>query len=194
MRSISPGAAAALASGRVTFVQMLLMQFPSALLAFNTSNRNIELGGVTYIGAGNLGSIGEVADAPGEIKGLQFEMSGVSSSAIGLALDSSNEVQGTVTDLRTGILDENGNVLDAPVDWAGRLDTMAITETGDTCSIAATAESTAVDLLRGSALTYSNADQQARFPGDRAFEYAVAQATAPVVWPVRQWFIDKGQR
>lgn len=194
MRAISPAAAAVLASGRVTFVQFLRMQFPSAVLAFNTSNRTIALDGVSYLGAGNLGSIGEVADAPGEIKGLQVEMAGVSSAAISLALDSSGEVQGTPTDLRTGIMDEAGTVLDAPVDWAGSLDTMAITESGDTCSLSATAESSAVDLLRGAPLTYSNADQQARFPGDLAFEFSVAQATAPVVWPLRQWFIDKGPR
>lgn len=194
MRTISPAAAAVLASGNVSFVQFLRMQFPSAILAFNTSNRSISLDGVLYLGAGNLGSIGEVADAPGEIKGLQFEMSGVSSSAIALALDSSSEVQGTPTDLRTGILNDAGTVLDAPVDWAGRLDTMSITETGSTCALSATAESTAVDLLRGAPRTYSNADQQARFPGDMAFEFSVAQATAPVVWPLRQWFIDKGKR
>jgi hypothetical protein len=194
MRSLSPAAITVLASDRVTFVQLLLMQFPSALLAFNTSNRNIDLNGVLYLGAAGLGAISEIPDAPGEVKGIQFEISGVSSAAIALALDSANEVQGTPVDVRTGILDAGGNLVDAPVDWAGKLDTMSITETGSTCTITVTAESTAVDLLRRAPLTYSNADQQARYPGDRAFEYSVAQASTPVVWPTRQWFIDKGQR
>ena len=46
----------------------------------------------------------------------------------------------------------------------------------------------AVDLLRGSAMTYSDADQRAIYPADRAFEYVVDQADQPVVWPAKSWF------
>ena len=55
-------------------------------------------------------------------------------------------------------------------------------------TVTATAESTAVDLLRGSAMTYSDGDQQSLYPGDRAFEYVVDQANKPIVWPSKEYF------
>ncbi|MNL18358.1 hypothetical protein D3C87_1395010 [compost metagenome] len=66
---------------------------------------------------------------------------------------------------------------------------MSIQEDGETCGIAVTAESSAVDLLRGSPMTYSNVDQQALYPGDRAFEYLNSQIGKPIVWAGKQWLI-----
>jgi hypothetical protein len=47
-----------------------------------------------------------------------------------------------------------------------------------------------VDLLSGNPSTYSDADQQAIYPGDRAFEYVVDQSDKPVVWPSREYFFQ----
>ncbi len=38
-------------------------------------------------------------------------------------------------------------------------------------------------------MTYSNVDQQALYPGDRAFEYVLSQANKPIVWAGKQWLI-----
>ena len=103
-------------------------------------------------------------------------------------------VQGSPVVVRTALLDDALQVVDAPVEWAGRLDTMVIEEDGETCRVGVTAEASAVDLLRGSALTYSNADQQSLYPGDRAFEYIVAQSNTPVVWPSKEWLRALGPR
>ena len=35
-----------------------------------------------------------------------------------------------------------------------------------------------------------DADQQAIYPGDRAFEYVVDQSDKPVVWPSREYFFQ----
>jgi hypothetical protein len=189
MRTLSAPVVAELNKSELTIVQLILMQFPSLTVALNSSNRSIDFGGVTYSGAAGLGKISEIEDSPGEIKGLQFEMSGVPIEILALALAESNLVQGALTVVRLAILSSAGQVLDAPIDWAGRLDTMSIQEDGDSCSIGATAESTAVDLLRGNSLTTSNADQQYLYPGDRAFEYVASQANQPVVWPTKQLYM-----
>lgn len=190
MRSLSAATAAALNGSVLSIVQLLYMQFPGSSIALNSSSRAIDYAGVTYRGAAGLGSISPINDSPGEVKGLQLEMSGVPSENIALALADSSIVQGAPITIRLAILDASGLVLDAPLDWSGRVDTMAIEEDGETCSIAVTAESSAVDLLRGSALTTSNADQQFLYPGDRAFEYVVSQANVPIVWPTKQYYID----
>lgn len=189
MKSIAAPAAAALNASVLTIVQLVLMQFPGQTIALNSSNRAIDFGGVTYAGAAGLGTISEIVDSPGEIKGLQFEMSGVPVENIALALADETIVQGAPVTIRLAILSQSGQVLDAPIDWTGRMDTMSILEDGATCSISATVESSAVDLLRGNALTTSNADQQFLYPGDRAFEYLLSQANVPIVWPTKQLFV-----
>lgn len=194
MRTIAPAAVAAIGSQQLALVQLVLMQFPGASVALNSSNMDIDWLGVTYRGAYGLGSIAPIEDSPGEVKGLQFSMSGVSSEYLALALDDSAIVQGTPVTIRTAILDAAYAVVDAPIDWLGRLDTMSIEEDGETCTIAATAESTAVDLLGGAALTYSDADQRSLFPTDRAFEFVVSQSEKPVVWAGKQWLIALGGR
>lgn len=189
MRLLSAPAVAALSAGELAIVQLVYLQFPGIPIALNSSNRPIEYGGVTYLGAAGLGTVNPIDDSPGEVKGLQLQMSGVPAEYLGLALDDASIVQGAPITLRLAILDANQQVIEAPIDWTGRIDTMAIEEDGDTCSIAVTAESSAVDLLRGNALTTSNADQQYLYPGDRGFEYVDSQANIPVVWPTKQLFM-----
>lgn len=190
MRSYSPSVFAALSSSPLRIAQLLYMQFPGGVVALTSANQDIDFGGVTYLGAAGLGTIREIQDSPGEIKGLQLEMSGVSSAALALALADSPDVQGAPLIIRLAIHDDSGTVIDAPIDWAGIVDTMPIEENGETCSIAITAESGAVDFLRGNALTTSNADQQFLYPGDRAMEYVVSQDGVPIVWPTKQYYID----
>lgn len=194
MRLLSAPALAVLAGTNAAIVQLVYLGFSPTPLTLNASNFDFTYGGLLYKGAGILGTVAEVHDSPGEIKGLSFELAGVSTEAIAVALDEAAVVQGTPCVIRTALLNSAYQIVDAPIDWVGTLDTMGISEDGDSCTISATAESNAVDLLRGSPITYSNADQQALSPGDRAFEYVLSQVDAPIIWPHRQWFIDKGKR
>lgn len=188
MKSLSGPTVTALSGAVLSMAQLVYMDFPGFPVAMTSANFPIIFGGITYLGAAGIGSIGAIDDSPGEIKGLQFTMSGVPTEYLALALDDAAIVQGAPVTIRLAIL-SGPDVLDAPIDWAGRLDTMSIEEDGDTCSITVTAESTAVDLLRGSALTYSNVDQQALYPGDRAFEYVNSQYGQRIVWPAKQWIL-----
>jgi hypothetical protein len=186
MRSLSGPTLAALGAPSLGLVQLVLLGFASPI-ALNTSNWDLVWSGTTYKGAGAQGSAVPVQDSPGEIKGLSFELSGLDSSYMAIALDDSNVVQGTPLTIRTAILNSALTLIDAPIEWTGRLDTMSILEDGEKCTIQVTAESSAVDLLRGSPLTYSDADQQAIHPGDLAFQYVISQQNTPVVWPTKEW-------
>lgn len=193
MRSLGAPVVAVLNGQTVLMVQLVYLGFASPI-GLNLSTYDIDFGGMTYKGAGAIGAVSEIDDSPGEIKGLSFSLAGVDPAYIALALDDAAVVQGTPCYIRTALLDATFQVVDAPLDWAGRLDTMSITEDGEACTISVTAESTAVDLLNGYPTTYSDADQRAVDAGDRSMEYLVGQVSQPVVWPTRQWFIDKGQR
>lgn len=190
MRTLSSDALAALAQPVVPLAQLVLIEgFSGGDAAFNTSNRRLTFDGTEYRGAWGVASISEITDAPGEVKGVQMEISAVDSARLALVLDEADEFQGAPVTIRTALIDAStGAVVDAPVEWTGFGDTMDLQETGETASAQATFESAAVDLLRGHPSTYSDGDQQARYPGDRAFEFVTDQADKPVVWPKKEWF------
>ena len=188
MKSLSSPLLSALAQPSVPLVQLVLLDFAAGAVALNTSTWDLVFDGVTYRGAYGLGAISTINDSPGEVKGLSLSLSGVSASAVSLALDGGDVWQGTAVTIRTAILDADFAVVDAPVEWTGLGDVFALSEDGETCTINATAESTAVDLLRGAAMTYSDADQQSLHTGDLSMQYVVDQADKPVIWPAKEYF------
>ena len=189
MKSYSAATLSALASGHVAIVQLVHLAFSSGVVALNVSNWDLLWLGVTYKGAYGLGAVSQINDKPGEVQGLTLKLNGGDSARIALALDASDIVQGSPVTIRTAIIETaNYTILDAPIDWVGQCNTMVISESGSTAEIGVTAESRAVDLLRGNPSTYTDADQQALFAGDRAFEYVVSQSDKPIVWPAREFF------
>lgn len=189
MRALSAPTTTALASANVVLAQLILMEFSTGAVALNTSTFDLVWAGVTYKGAYGLGQISAIEDAGGVVKGLQYSISGVSSAAVAMALDGADVVQGTPLTIRTAVIDaDTFQIIDAPIDWTGLLDTMSITEDGAQSTVSITAESSAVDLLHGYNATYSNASQQTVYPGDKAMEYVIDQDNKPVVWPAKAWF------
>ena len=55
-------------------------------------------------------------------------------------------------------------------------------------TVSVTAEHIAVAMSRPKGARYTDADQRRLFPGDRALEYIVSQATHQDVWPSAAFF------
>ena len=191
MKTLAGGVATAFAGGAVAIVQLVHLAFSSGTVALNTSTWDLVFDGVTYQGAAGLGSISSVTDKPGEVQGLTLEIFGDAAN-IALALDASDIVQGTACTIRTAVVDLSSEsaitVLDAPIEWTGTLDTMSIGEDGQQCSIRVTAESRAVDLLRGTPWMLTNEEQHLVNATDSSFSYIVDQIDKPVVWPAKAFF------
>lgn len=188
MKSLSAPALAALASGSICIVQLVAMEFPAPIY-LNTSTWDLTFGGNVYKGAYGLGSISAVSDKPGEISGISLELAAGSPAIIALALDGADEVQGTVCTIRTAIIETTSyTVLDAPIEWSGTLDTMSIGEDGNSAVVSVSAESKAVDLLRGTPSMYVDEEQTIISPGDRSFKYVVDQVDKPLIWPSRGYY------
>ena len=178
----------AYAAPSLAIVQLVYLGFPTPL-ALNSSTWDLSWAGVTYKGAYGLGQLSAITDKPGEVQGITLELAGGDAAVIALALDDADLVQGTACVIRTAVLETvNYTILDAPVEWTGTLDTMAIAEDGTSASIRVSAESRAVDLLRGTPWFYNDADQVAVLATDRSFKYMVDQIDKPVVWPAKSWF------
>lgn len=191
MRSLAAPYISALEAGAIVPVQLLRIDWRNgASHCLNTSNYTIVYDGRGWLGAWGLGSISAVRDAPGDVQGLQMELAGAQASQIALALDDADIVQGSPVYLYTALLDRSSHALvDAALEWRGQMDTLTIADDGGRVVIRATAESAAVNLLRGTPLTYTHADQQALHSDDMAFEHVVEQAGKPVVWPAKEWFL-----
>lgn len=191
MRSLSAPTIAALESGHAVIVHLVKIEFPGGTIALNSSTWTFDYSGTTYRGAAGLGTISAITDRPGEMPGMQLELQQVDSAMIALALDDADEVQGSLVTISTAIFDNSTyQILDVQTDWIGYADKMVIGEDGERATIGMTAESKAVDLLRGQPLAYVDGDQKSLYSDDRAFEYVTAQADQPVVWPSREWFFE----
>jgi hypothetical protein len=191
MRTLAAPMLSALASQNVALAQLLLIQMTDAsIVALSSSNFDITYGGRVYKGAQGLGTISQIDDSPGEVKGLSFQLAGSSTASISLALDGADLWQGSVISIYTCLLSTSTyQVIDAILEWSGFGDMLSIEETASGTVVSATAESSAVDLLRGSILTISNADQQLLYPSDLAFEFITSQVDKPVVWPAKSYFV-----
>lgn len=187
MKTYAAPTLAALSSGSVAIVQLVYLGFATPI-ALNLSTWDLTWLGVVYKGAYGLGAISGVTDKPGEVQGITLELFG-DAAAVALALDGADVVQGTACIIRTAIIETaNYTILDAPIEWAGTLDTMSIGEDGKQASIAVTAESRAVDLLRGNPSFYSDPDQRAINAADGSFMYVVSQIGKPIIWPTRAYY------
>jgi len=192
MKIYSPAFLGAAASGQVAIAELLALEFPGSPVYLNSSNWHIDFGGNTYKGAAGLGSISPIADQPGQVVGLNLSMSGTSSAILALAMDGAGTVKGTPVALRTAVFAVAGDgalvLADAPLLWSGTLDTMSLSLDGTTRTVAATAESKAIRLMRSIPWFYSNADQRLVNANDGSFSYIADQIGKPIVWPNRQWF------
>lgn len=187
MITLTPSGQAAIAAQTVNIVQLVLLQFDTPV-GLNSSNYNFTYEGIEYKAAYGMGAISEIEDSPGEIKGIQFTLNESSSGVISLALDDARTWQSTPVVIRNAILDENYQIVDAPIVWSGIGDTLNITEGPESAIVQATAESSAVDFLRGSILSYTDTDQKALYPTDEGLSLLLTQVDKPVVWPTKAWF------
>lgn len=193
MRVLDSATLAALAGATVGVAQLVEMDLDPPLY-LNTTGWDLSWDGNTYLGTYGAGTIDTLEDTTGDIKGLNFSLPAIITADIATALI--GMPMGAGIRLKTAIFDAVTNqIIDAPLEWAGRLDVPQITETaGDsangapTSAIQVSAEHIGVDLMRPGGLLYTNADQLLLYPLDRSFEYIVAQANAVIVWPAASYF------
>lgn len=130
----------------------------------------------TYTGSGDLLSISgleEVADL--SAKSITIGLSAISSSIVSLALQ--EPYQNRECTVYLGINDL------APLEvFSGYMNTMNITDEGETSSIQLTVDSKLVRLERASNWRYTNENHKARYPNDTFFSYVTDLQDKQVVW------------
>jgi hypothetical protein len=136
----------------------------------------------TWKGAGNLGTISPVSEnADLQATGVSLTLAGLDPSFISTALGEQYQgkaIQIWFCPLNTG----TGQLIGTPLRiYAGRIDTMDV-EAGETASITLTGEGRLVDFFRPRVARYTDAEQQARFPGDLGLQYVSSLQDKTITW------------
>jgi hypothetical protein len=169
-----------------TFALAVLVEMQTSPPIFVATCRDdIAWDGNVYLG-GRQGGIEQIKDQGGEVVGLTFTLAGVPTALIAVAL--SEAVQGRRATVSMAIMEPvNQQIADVIELWTGSLDQMPIKEEGETATITVTAEHRGITYARPKGALYSDAVQQAMYPGDRCLEFLTAQSAHVDVWPAASW-------
>lgn len=180
-RTLTTATGNALAASNVPAVVFVEMDFPSGFLRLNNSATTIEWNSLTWLGIGRLGSIDAISEGNTlEARGLRFQVSGVDSANISLALG--QQYQGRSCQVWLAPLTEAYAVVADPVlVFSGRMDTMDI-EIGATATITVSAESRLADWDRPRVRRYNAADQAITDATDKGFEYVPQMVEKNLRW------------
>lgn len=158
------------------------MEFASGTVRAWTGYGDFVWGSLTFNGTGNLGRVDPIEETvETRAVGLRYQLSGIDSSLITLALD--DPYQNRPARLWLAILDDDGQLVADPIKLSeGKMDVMSIDDDGSTATITLSTESQLIDLRKPRLLLNTHADQQALYPGDDGFEFVEAIADRPIIW------------
>jgi len=150
-----------------------------------TGYSTINVDSNSYFGSGNLLAISSI-DETAEIRatGAKVTLSGMQSSLISSAL--TEDVQGTVVKIYFGVTTTDDNrtvVVDTPyLIFEGFLDTMTITENGETAEFTITVENKLITLEKAIDRRYTDQDQKELFAGDKGLEFVESLQDKQIAW------------
>ena len=182
---LSPHAAASATSPVAAPVVLVELDFASGAFRAWTGLGQLNWAGKVFEGVGSIGAVGEVEETV-ELRAvrLTLALSPVPQEVVDIAL-AERSFRLHPARLWGALLDAEGAFVADPFPlWAGLMDTMEVTD-GAEPRVALTCESRLVDLERAEVRRYTDADQQAEYPGDRFFEYVPALQEAEIRLPAQ---------
>jgi hypothetical protein len=139
--------------------------------------------GKVFEGVGDIGAVGEIEETI-ELRAvrLTLALSPVPQEVVDIAL-AERSFRLRPARLWGALLDAEGAFVADPFPlWAGLMDTMEVVD-GAEPRVSLTCESRLVDLERAEVRRYTDADQQAEYPGDRFFAFVPALQEAEIKLP-----------
>lgn len=138
--------------------------------------------GQTWAGVGLLGRVSAVEETL-ELRaaGASFQLSGVPADLIHHVV--AEPIQRRQVRLWLAFFDADWQLVPEPVLlFSGRMDTVEIQDGGPTATITLYAESRLRDLERARLRRYTDADQQAEYPGDLSLAYVAPLQELSILW------------
>lgn len=181
-RDLTTDFKSAVTAGTVRPVILVVAEFDTETIRFWNGIGTFSYDGNDYTGAGNLLKITEVVETQKiEARGASFELSGIPSSLIAVAL--TEEYQDRTIRQIFAPLDASGAVIADPFTFfSGKADVMSIEEGRQSASIKLTAESDLIALTRVNERRRTPEDQKLTYSGDTFFDQVAALQSKEIVW------------
>lgn len=182
MRNLSTEMQAVSTAEVVRPVMFIECDFDSGAVNLWNGIGTLTYGGKNYIGAGNLLQVQPVSEsAELRANGTSVSLSGINNTLVQLAKD--EDYQGRELVVKLGAMDENNDVIADPVImFSGFMDTMVLTESGDTSSIKIDVENKLIQMERASVRRYTDNDQKIDYPDDNGFSFVAKIQDREINW------------
>ncbi len=180
-RNLNPTTESATLAANYRELLLVELDFASGTVYAHSGGGNFTWAGHTYLGVGRLGKVSEIEETEAlQANAIKIELSGVDPANVSISLN--EEYQGRPARVYIAYLDENYALLGDPVGpFSGQMDTMD-GELGKLSTLTLTVESRLVDWMRARIRRWTDADQQAEYPGDKGLEYVSQMAEKELVW------------
>lgn len=167
----------------IFFVEILF----ATPLRFTSFYASKTVGGVEYFGLGNLGAVSSVSEGTDlDPQQLSISIAGVSQTSLAGAL--TEPYINRDAKVMVGMLDDNDELLSDPFNYfVGKVDEMKV-HYGKQGKIEIIVRDRLADWARPRIERYTNAAQQARYPGDKGLEFVSQVAEKEIIWPASSYF------
>lgn len=143
---------------------------------------NLAFGGNTYTGIGDLLSISEIIESADiSAAGVNISITGIQSAFLAIAKD--HQYQGRPLTIYLGAFDASGSLIADPATmFSGFMDTMTISESGESSTITVAVENKLIAFERSKIRRYTAEDQKIDHPTDKGFEFVTAIVEKEIMW------------
>lgn len=180
-RTLTVAAQNALDAEHVWYVALIELGFDSGTIRLSNASYDITWNSQTWLGGGRFCSLEPIEETTNPAAAaLALRLSGIQSGYISRIL--TEHYQGRAAKIWFAPLDANLQAIADPVQmFSGRMDEPEVT-IGETADIVLRLENRWADWDRPRTRRYNSADQEARFSGDRFFEYAESMDGLDMIW------------
>jgi len=184
VRSLTAGVQTEIAGEIVRPIRLVDLDFPSGILYITDAPMDIVFNGNTYLGVGDLGSIGVMTESSNQqANGITLTLSGISPTQNNINILLAEHYQGRSCKIYHAFLDDNHVLVPSPVmDGEFIMDEPTI-NLGTTATITIAAESILIGWSRATLLRYTDEDQQRLHPGDKFLGGVSKAAEEKIDWP-----------
>jgi hypothetical protein len=180
-RTMTAGMVAEVTTAQLSPILMVDMEFSTPVYLW-TGYGTLTYGGKGYLGMGDLGNVAPIEETTDlSARGVTFQLSGVPTAFISLALD--ENYQGRNCSIMLGALSTTASLIASPVTvFVGKMDVMAISDDGEQAQITMSAESRLIDFRRVRESRYTDEEQTAIDPTDKGLEFVTAIQEKTIYW------------
>ena len=184
MRNLSTEMQAVSTAEVVRPIMFVECEFDSGDINLWNGVGSLSYGGKNYIGAGNLLAVEPVSESTDlRANGTSVTLSGLNNTLVGLAKD--EDYQGRALTVKLGAMDENNDVIADPVImFSGFMDTMMLTESGESSTITIDVENKLIQMDRARVRRFTDNDQRIDYPNDDGFSFVTKIQDREINWGV----------